>query len=595
MLSWHNGSYLKIILLTLLINGLSFGQFGMQKDVVKLKAFQSFDKVYIGSSFKIAARLDVDNGWHINSNKPHEKFLIPTKLTIDSSKNFQLIKAAYPPARDIQLSFSKAPLSVWEGEVFLGGLVKTSAGLSPGKYPLVVNVEYQSCNNMTCLPPVILKDTLFINVVNKTATVNEINQGIFNNIQLNYNQPVPSVKTNDSSITSILEHSGIFLSLLLIFIGGLALNLTPCVYPLIPITVGFFGGQSEGSTRKLFMMGLLFVIGMAFTYSVIGVVTALSGAVFGSLLQNPIVIIFIVLVFVVLSLSMFGVYEFQLPNSLVAKAGGAKGGYYGAFFMGLTMGIVAAPCIGPFVLGLVTFVAAKADPFYGFLMFFVLALGLGLPYLVLAVFSGKIKKLPKAGEWMEAVKHIFGFILLGMALYFLLPLLPKSFSGYVLPIFAIITAAYLLVFEKFGNNVKGFRLFKISFSIIILAVAIYALMPTGKAEINWKSYNTTTSLTNIKSGKGAIIDFYADWCIPCKELDASTFKDPRVIKVSKNFLTYKANMTKSLSPGVEALRNKYKIIGVPTVLIINSKGQEVERITGFVDANKFLKILNDVD
>ncbi len=595
MLLWRKGTYLNIMFLTLLISSISFAQFGLQKNVVKLKTFQSFDKVYIGSSFKIAARLDVGSGWHINSNKPHENFLIPTKLTIDSSKYFKLIKTAYPPASDIKLSFSNSPLSVWEGEVFIGGLVKSSDGLSSGKYPLVVNIEYQSCNNMTCLPPVVLKDTLLINVVNKTATVNQINEGVFNNIQLNYNQPAASVKTNDSSITSVLEHSGILLSLLLIFVGGLALNLTPCVYPLIPITVGFFGGQSEGSTKKLFMMGLFFVIGMAITYSVIGVVTALSGAVFGSLLQNPIVIIFIALVFVILSLSMFGVYEFQLPNSLVAKAGGAKGGYYGAFFMGLTMGIVAAPCIGPFVLGLVTFVAAKADPFYGFLMFFVLALGLGLPYLILAVFSGKIKKLPKAGEWMEAVKHIFGFILLGMALYFLLPLLPKSFAGYVLPFFALITAAYLLVFEKFGNNVKGFKVFKIVFSVLILAAAVYAVIPSGKAEIKWKSYNSATSFTNIESTKGAIIDFYADWCIPCKELDASTFKDPKVIKASKNFLTYKANMTKSLSAGVEALRNKYKIVGVPTVLIINSKGQEVERITGFVDANKFLKILNRVD
>lgn len=140
---------------------------------------------------------------------------------------------------------------------------------------------------------------------------------------------------------------------------------------------------------------------MAVTYSVIGVVTALSGAVFGSLLQNPIVIIIIALIFLILSLSMFGLYEFQLPNSWVAKAGGAKGGFYGAFFMGLTMGIVAAPCIGPFVLGLVTYVAAKADPYLGFLMFFVLALGLGFPYLLLAIFSGKIKNCrEQVNGWM---------------------------------------------------------------------------------------------------------------------------------------------------------------------------------------------------
>ncbi len=248
---------------------------------------------------------------------------------------------------------------------------------------------------MTCLPPSSVIDTFSIQIVSSQSVSSEINQDEFKKIDLSY-ADIPSktkmTKESDNSISNLLENNGLFLGLLFVFIGGLALNLTPCVYPLIPITIGYFGGQSEGKTTRLFGMGLLFVVGMAVTYSVIGVVTALSGAVFGSLLQNPIVIIIIALIFLILSLSMFGLYEFQLPNSWVAKAGGAKGGFYGAFFMGLTMGIVAAPCIGPFVLGLVTYVAAKADPYLGFLMFFVLALGLGFPYLLLAIFSGKIKK-----------------------------------------------------------------------------------------------------------------------------------------------------------------------------------------------------------
>ncbi len=588
----------KLILAVILIligigSQFNFGQ--MEKKVVQVKAYNSFDNVYAGSEFKLAVKAVISDGWHINSNMPHDDFLISTKLTIDSTKGFILRNIVYPKAQDVNLSFSDKPLSVWGGAIYLGGIVEASKDLTPGKYLLPVDVEYQSCNNQTCLPPTTAKDTLIIEVVPQSAGVSEVNQNIFKNIDITLSNVKTSDSGNGGSISSVLEHSGILLSLIFVFIGGLALNLTPCVYPLIPITVGFFGGQSEGSTKKLFLMGSFFVVGMAITYSLIGVVTALSGAVFGSLLQNPIIIIFIALVFVVLSLSMFGVYEFQLPNSLVAKAGGAKSGYYGAFFMGLTMGIVAAPCIGPFVLGLVTYVAAKADPYYGFLMFFVLALGLGLPYLILAVFSGKIKKLPKAGEWMEAVKHIFGFILIGMAIYFLLPLLPKNFSGYLLPAFMILTGLYLLIFEKYGNKIKGFRIFKITFSIIILALAIYTLIPSQKGEIDWKPYTANTSLASLGSSKGMVIDFYADWCIPCKELDASTFRDPKVISTAKDFLTFKANMTKSLSPEVEALRNKYSIVGVPAVLIINSKGEEVKRITGYVDANEFLKILSSVE
>ncbi len=565
-----------------------------QQGHVKIKSYSSLDKVRVGSQFQIAVKADVDDSWHINSDKPNEDYLIPTKISIDTSNGFKLQSVIYPKANNIKLSFSEKPLSVWEGEIFFTGTVYVPQNLTPGNYPLLVKLEYQSCNNQTCSPPVSAEDTLIVNVTNSNITPAKINLDIFNKLNLNDEPEIKNAQPSDA-ISSTLASSGLLLSLLFVFVGGLALNLTPCVYPLIPITIGFFGGQSEGSTKRLFLMGLLFVVGMALTYSVIGVVTALSGAVFGSLLQNMWVIISISLIFVILSLSMFGLYEIQMPNSLVAKAGGAKNGYYGAFFMGLTMGIVAAPCIGPFVLGLVTFVAAKGDPFYGFLMFFVLALGLGFPYLLLAIFSGKIKKLPRSGVWMESVKHIFGLILLGMALYFILPLLPKNISGYVLPVFFIIAALYILIFDKLANNIKGFRIFKITFSIILIAVAAYALIPEKKSSIEWKSYSENSLSKSTSLNKGAIIDFYADWCIPCKELDASTFSNPKVIEESKNFITLKANMTKTLSPDVEQLRDKYKIVGVPTILILNSKGKEIQRITGFVNAKEFSEMLKKVE
>ncbi len=582
----------------LILTKTSYSQFGNSEPKVDVKSYLSVDKVISGDAFKLALKVDIKDGWHINSNKPNEEFLIPTKLSvINPGKGFfNLENVVYPEPQEVKLSFSDKPLSVWEGEVFIGGVLKAPTDIQPGTYSLIVKLDYQSCNNSTCLAPTSVSDTLQVVVTNDKASVSEVNQDIFKNVKLEIRNTVSSVSTgNDNSITSSLESHGLLIGLLLVFLGGLALNLTPCVYPLIPITVGYFGGQAEGSTKRLFMMGLLFVVGMALTYSVIGVVTALSGAVFGSLLQNTYVILFIVLIFVVLSLSMFGVYEFKLPDALVAKAGGAKGGMFGAFFMGLTMGIVAAPCIGPFVLGLVTYVATKGDPFFGFLMFFVLALGLGLPYLFLAIFSGKIKNLPRAGEWMEAVKHVFGFILIGMALYYLLPLLPKTISGYVLPVFMLITAVYILFIEKYARNVKGFKIFKIAFSVLLIVVAVYTLIPSESASINWRPYNENVLTANVSGKKGTIIDFYADWCIPCKELDAKTFSNQNVIDEAQNFTALKADMTKSLSPEVDALRNKYNIVGVPTVLILNSQGLEVKRITGYVTPEEFRKILKEVD
>lgn len=586
-------NHIKVILISIIVFSINlYPQFGLNQDLLKVQSYLSLDKVYSGSEFKLALKVNIDEEWHINSNNPYEDYLIPTQLTIQQNENFKLNKVVYPEGHDFKFSFSENPLSVWEGEIIIGALVNVSENTEPGIYSLVLNFEYQACNNMSCLAPTSISDTVEIIVADRKDVVNQINNKIFDNLDLSLTSSL--VKTDGSDpISSALESKGLLIGLLLVFLGGLALNLTPCVYPLIPITIGYFGGQSEGKTSRLFLMGLLFVLGMAVTYSVVGVVTSLSGAVFGALLQNTIVILVIVFIFIVLSLSMFGVYEFKVPDKLVAKAGGAKSGLYGAFFMGLTMGIVAAPCIGPFVIGLVTYVAAKGDPFFGFLMFFVLALGLGLPYLFLAIFSGKIKSLPRSGEWMEAVKHIFGFILLAMALYFLLPLLPKNISGYVLPVFGIVAALILLFFDRKGNKVKAFRIFKYAFSVLIIVLSIYVLIPSEKNSIEWGTYSET-ELSEISDKKGIIIDFYADWCIPCKELDALTFSDPKVIELSKNFAAFKADMTKSVSPEVELLRNKYNIVGVPTVLILDLDGNEKQRITGFIKAEEFYRILMEL-
>jgi thiol:disulfide interchange protein DsbD len=257
------------------------------------------------------------------------------------------------------------------------------------------------------------------------------------------------------------------------------------------------------------------------------------------------------------------------------------------------MGIVAAPCIGPFVLGLVTYVAAKGDPLYGFLMFFVLALGLGFPYLLLAIFSGKIKSLPRAGLWMEGVKHIFGFLLIGMAFYFLDPILPKSIQGHSLPIFGIIAAIILLFFDKTANNAKGFRIFKTIFSVVVLTVSIYSLIPSENLEPEWKKFSIENYEASLNGGERMVIDFYADWCIPCKELDALTFSDKRVLEKFEQFTVYKVDMTKN-NDSNEQLRKRFNVIGMPTVLIIDSKGNETKRLTGFVNADEFLSYINGI-
>lgn len=586
-------SFRKLTYLIIFLSANLFAQFGQQEDLVKLKVYQSQDKVHPGTQLKIAIRFNIEESWHINSNKPKEDYLIPSVLTVTSENQaFNFAQVNYPSAKDLTFDFSETPLSVYEGEVFISGLLNIPEEIKPGKYKAKFTLNYQACNNATCLAPALVEEEVTIIVAGKDETVLDINKEVFSSASFSLPESEPA---SEESLTGDLESSGLFLSLLIVFLGGLALNLTPCVYPLIPITIGYFGGQSEGSTGKLASLGILYVLGMAITYSTIGVITALSGAVFGALMQNTYVLIGIATVLVLLSLSMFGVYEFKLPDSLVAKAGGAKGGLFGALFMGLTMGIVAAPCIGPFVLGLVTYVGAKGDPYYGFLMFFFLAVGLGLPYLVLAIFSGKIKKLPRAGFWMDAVKHIFGFVLIGMALYFLDPILPEILQKFLLPVYMILTALYLLFFDKAASDVKAFKLVKITLSLLIIAAAVYMIIPQQKNSPQWTYFSDEVYGASLTANQPMIIDFYADWCIPCKELDSFTFSDSRIIEETKRFSAIKVDMTKSLSPETEKLRNKFNIVGMPTVLVLNSKGEEIKRITGFVNADEFLSVISSVN
>lgn len=579
------------LLLFLFIQTNSFAQLnlGGPSDLIKLTSYTEYDAAYKASEIKVLVKAAVKEGWHINSNSPREDYLIASELGVN--KPFELSKVVYPEAKDLKFDFSEELVSVYEGEVYFGALLRIPDSIDVGEHQLVFTLSYQACNNASCLAPNEVSDTLTINIVEQSQPIKEINTEIFNAANVTFEEPAT---VSGGSIADTLESSGIFFAILFVFLGGLALNLTPCVYPLIPITIGYFGGQAEGNTKRLTMLGVLYVLGMALTYSIVGVVTALSGAVFGTLLQNPIVIIFIALVFVVLSLSQFGVYEFKLPDSLVMKAGGAKSGGFGAFFMGLTMGIVAAPCIGPFVIGLVTYVAAKGDALYGFLMFFFLAVGLGTPYLFLAIFSGKIKSLPKAGDWMEGVKHIFGWILLAAAIYFLGPIIPKPYSTYALPVFMLIAALWLLFVDRMANQIKGFFYFKVIFSVIIIAVSVWMLIPEEKAAADWQKYTNEKFNTSIESGHKVVMDFYADWCIPCKELDKLTFSDERVIEKLSSFDLYKIDMTKTMSDETEKVRKKFNILGMPTIIIYNSSGKEVSRLTGFVNADEFLKILNKV-
>lgn len=634
-----------VLFLSVILSFTTSAQFGGGDKLTLSTPLLSRDIVRPGDEIKIAVPASVDAGYHVNSNKPKEPNLIATVLSVTSAEGIKTTATVYPKAKDYTFEFSDKPVSVYEGNFYIFAKVRIPEKLKPGNYKLSLNVEYQACNDHSCLAPNSAAATVTIRVGKKESVVTETNSAAFAASGLTYLDKsadeeaakkdsvkkaeaekdslakIDSLKaleendsvaldsygskdsatvseSKDDDVSSTLEKSGLFFSLLFVFLGGLALNLTPCVYPLIPITIGYFGGQAEGKTSRLALMGFLYVMGIAITYSIIGVITALTGGILGSLLQEWYVLVIISLIFVGLALSQFGFYEFKLPDSLMNMAGGAKSGLFGAFFMGLTLGIVAAPCIGPFVLGLVTYVAKIGNVLTGFLLFFFLAVGLGTPYFILALFSGKIKSLPRAGMWMEGIKHIFGVIMIGMAIWFILPLLPKEWSGYLLPVYIIISVPYLAIFDPLDEKMKAFRIFKYALSVVFIGLAVWWFPANASgsegSKLKFETY-TDSSFTAAKGQKKIIIDFYADWCIPCKELDAITFVDPKVVEAGKNFVSFKADLTKSGDDKVKKLVKDFNIKGVPTILIFNEKGEEVYRLTGFVNGEEFLKLMKKAE
>jgi thiol:disulfide interchange protein DsbD len=327
---------------------------------------------------------------------------------------------------------------------------------------------------------------------------------------------------------------------------------------------------------------------MAVTYSVLGVVAAMTGGLFGAAHQYPPVLIGIALVMVLLALSMFDVYELRLPASLNRLAGSSQKGFWGSFLMGLTVGIVAAPCIGPFVLGLLTYVGNRGNAFLGFALFFVLALGLGIPFLVLGAFSGSIRRLPRSGAWMIWVRKIFGFILLAMAVYFLKTLFPTLLAYQLtFALVMLLAGIYLAWIDPVASSGKAFPFMRNIVGIIFFALALYAAVtgiqvgigiPSGA--IQWFPYSDAMLSRATREAKPVFIDFYADWCAPCKELDNHTFAEPEVISRSKEFVMLKVDLTSAEDPEVEALRSKYQVRGVPTLVFLGPDGQEIPGLRG---------------
>ncbi|MGD8413213.1 MAG: cytochrome c biogenesis protein CcdA, partial [Candidatus Latescibacterota bacterium] len=377
---------------------------------VEVSTYVSLTSVPQGGTAQIAVKLEIEHPWHVNAHELEDEFLVPTEIEFEPPQGVQIKGIVYPAAVEKKLSFSDSPLQLFDETVYIGAVIQVSPEMETGEAVIKAVLTYQACDDQKCLLPETVKLRIPFNVSTRREALDAAHPEIFSEIDFDAAGLSGTGGGSGGGLAGTVAAKGIFFAFVLVFIGGLALNLTPCVYPIIPITVSYFGGQASGSKASTVVLAILYLLGMAAMYSTLGVVAALTGSILGSALQNPLVTVFIALVMVALAASMFGFYEIRVPSKLTGVAGTAKQGYLGAFLMGLTVGIVAAPCIGPFVLGLLTFVGERSDPLLGFALFFTLSAGLGLPYVFLAIASGNISKLPRSGEWMEWVRKVFGVV-----------------------------------------------------------------------------------------------------------------------------------------------------------------------------------------
>jgi thiol:disulfide interchange protein DsbD len=387
------------------------------------------------------------------------------------------------------------------------------------------------------------------------------------------------------------------------FVGGLLTCATPCVYPMIAITVSIFGAKQAQSRRQAVLLSLSFVMGIAVLFTTLLVGAALTGSLFGSALQKWWVNVFIAIVMGAMAASMFGAFELTLPEGLMQRLSGVGGvGYGGAFALGLVSSLIAAPCTGPVLTGVILWIGKTHNVVLGALVGFMFSLGLGLPFFLVGAFA---VGLPKGGKWMVGVKSFFGTVLLVCALYFLRYAIPAMnkvarhdtmfmVAGAGAILFGIILGAIHLDWSDEGALVKVRK------SLGILAATAGGFVLWVSFEMpppGFKWLHSEKEAVDIaqQDKRPLMVDFTADWCGACKEFAKHTFTDPRVMDKAVNFVALKFDATNDEDPQVEQVKKKYNVVGLPTVVIFDSTGKERTRFTEFVPADKFLKAMEDIN
>ncbi len=512
----------------------------------------------------------IASGWHVNAHAPRDRFLVPTTLELTAPPGVRAGDVAYPKPIEKTLEFSEGRmLELYEGRVRLDAPIE---GTPADATPLRATLRYQACDSTTCLAPRTLELSAPLPRVAAPPAAN-------------------GATPDAGEVAGWIARFGWGGTLAWVALLGMALNLTPCVYPLISVTVAFFGGRT-GRERSIGLNAGAYVAGICFTFTLLGAAAALTGSLFGAALQQPVVLGGIAALMVVLAVGNFGLYQLRMPAGVMQWASRTGEGTLGCFFMGLTMGVVAAPCIGPIVVALLLYVGARQSVADGLALFFALGLGLGLPYLALALLAERLRRLPRSGAWLEWMERFFGFVLLGLALHFATPLLSTT-AVRVAWTLLLVTAGLVLGLVGTVRS-PGVRRTRAAAGVAVAIAALVTLRePATSAGIAWADFSEQALAEARSAGRPVLIDFQAAWCLPCREMERTTFRDPSVVRSAGSFATLKADVT-SQDDRTTALMSRYAVPGVPTYVLLDGRGDERRRFVGFVAAPEFARALREV-
>ena len=562
----------------------------------KKPAFLPVDEAFQFSAAKSENQENVIVNWSIAEGYYLYQEKISVKLNQESNASFDLPRFSISPEDYNDPYFGL--MKIFKKPV--QAIFKVSQ--SPLKAEDMVEIAYQGCTEGFCYPPEVkeikVADLPIVQVAN-TEKASE------NSTALSAQPKAEQDRLAESLFISKYAVFGFFLL-------GLGLAFTPCVLPMLPLLSAIVIGQNQRPNMwRAFALSFVYVQGMAVTYTLLGLVVAAIGLPFQVALQHPYVMIGLSIIFVLLALSMFGVFTLQLPSSLQTKLSllsqqqkaGALGG---VFLMGMIAGLVASPCTSAPLSGALLYVAQSGDLFTGAITLYLLALGMGVPLILITLFGNKI--LPKSGMWMETVKKLFGFVMLALPVFLISRILPDEWTP---RLWAMLGTAFFIWFAfQMPKNGTGWV-----FRILFLVAAMISVKPLqtwvwGETSIPSAVENKAVSHVEFKQVKSeaelqqalsennkslVMLDLYADWCVACKEFEKETFSDPSVQKAFGDMLLLQVDMTKN-SEENRALMTKYKVLGLPTILFFNRDGKEIEgsRVNGFMPPVEFLQWIQKI-